>query len=1174
MSAKRGILLYVIMLILLINASATAGDMVYSTSTNYSNSILDCYGDFEITSSGEFIFSKDITITVDGNAEIYGTLKSWRRSYSNASSGSGGDDGRTGSESNWPGGNGAGGTDGSTGHDGSDGRDLALNVKGTLTLSGVIASKGGSGGDGGNGGSGGDGGDGWTGRKDKSGPVEMESIHFGLMATNVNPDGGDGGKGGKGGNGGSGGNGGNIIIRASKIVLNSSANLESNNGSRGSKGNGGVSGAGGDGGRVRVYIDDELLDTYSGSDGSRSGSQGSGSYGKIGAVGSIKLITPNLSVANEDILENVHIITDEFPPQIVECELMDFEDAVQSGLNPKLKLVVKDTGGEIGKENISPSGVDIVELTIKDTSGSVVGTYLEEVEYSANEDLGVEKEVTFALNNLSSGNYTLSVLVSHKNKYSNQEVSKELSISMDNKPPTAPSSINFRNYKTDGSNLKITWNAFSDINGVKYNYRLYRGSALLKSGNGISVRNITYSPYPYDKSLKFVLQAVDFLGNRTGDYIYNFTTLPANPEIISFDAMGNQKDGYKGYLTLKEVKASDYQIKWRSLDSTDWKPYDGDIGEANGNLICIINGLEAHKSYEVEVYSKNCSDRLSLIADYKTSTVVNNSPIVSEEYEISPLGYINEIEEVRFYVEKFNDPDSDQLKYYLTVEELRENGYVEIYKDLLMNSEGEKYYREVDLKSGKEYRWKVKLQDIWTGDLGEMIELPYRDLETDTTPPEFINVTYSEFTNENKITISGIDYSSDVEKLIIKYGEFEDDLLGLSSYQLILNNLDGVHSVSIIAYDRAENFKQIDCSIVLDRVVPNIPEIQKDSFIIEEDLIEVVWAEGNDDASGIAYYELAWQRVGDSGWTYVNPITNNHFLVNTLDANEQITVKVKAFDGANNDSEYCNPCTVSTLPKFLECTSSYSYEIISGSYQHYVEFSVDAKAQRYKINKLDSNISGNWKNVDESTRINITSHEDYTVEIVVENADGLTQNYYYSETVPNNLPTITCISFIPDYINSSNPILINQGAYDVDNGDILTYTYSFADENDNVINMGEFKEGARYSYQVAVSDGYDEVISDWDDFVIDLTEPTIAVVESKDYSDEWTDDLDVSIYAEEDAQIEADKNSGVDGISYKWNDTSDKWEWGNDASAENISVTHGVNVLYIRGRDNVGNTNT
>ncbi len=107
---------------------------------------------------------------------------------------------------------------------------------------------------------------------------------------------------------------------------------------------------------------------------------------------------------------------------------------------------------------------------------------------------------------------------------------------------------------------------------------------------------------------------------------------------------------------------------------------------------------------------------------------------------------------------------------------------------------------------------------------------------------------------------------------------------------------DGVHNLTIIAYDRAGNQKDDTVSIVIDTTPPDITIFNlNEGDILDTDSYTLQWA-GTDETCGICHYEI---RLNEGDWTNISK--DDQYIFEDLEDGDY-TITIKAVDNAGNEA--------------------------------------------------------------------------------------------------------------------------------------------------------------------------------------------------------------------------------------------------------------------------------
>ncbi len=176
--------------------------------------------------------------------------------------------------------------------------------------------------------------------------------------------------------------------------------------------------------------------------------------------------------------------------------------------------------------------------------------------------------------------------------------------------------------------------------------------------------------------------------------------------------------------------------------------------------------------------------------------------------------------------------------------------------------------------------------------------------------------------------ISGIDHY----EIRINEGDWIDK--GLDESHLFTDLFDGLHFVELIAYDHAGNYAYDNVTFMVDVTPPTVNiTAPEDGEVISIPEVVVEWT-GEDDISGIDYYEI---RIDEGVWINKGDDTFHQF---TDLAEGEHTVDVRAYDNAGNSAMDTVVFTIEFEISYIVISPDFE-AIIAGDHIEYTAMAYD-----------------------------------------------------------------------------------------------------------------------------------------------------------------------------------------------------------------------------------------
>ncbi|MEF8874016.1 MAG: C25 family cysteine peptidase [Candidatus Thermoplasmatota archaeon] len=400
---------------------------------------------------------------------------------------------------------------------------------------------------------------------------------------------------------------------------------------------------------------------------------------------------------------------------------------------------------------------------------------------------------------------------------------------------------------------------------------------------------------------------------------------------------------------------------------------------------------------------------------------------------------------------------------------------------------------------------------------------------------------------------SGIDYY----EVRLKGGNWEG-VGENTSYTFDLE--DGEHTVEVGVYDNLGNSETTNVSFVVDTTSPDLQILSpEDGDTFDKEQVTVEWS-GDDETSGIDYYEV---RLEGSNWQEVGDNTSSTF---NLEEGEY-TVDVRAIDNASNSE--------TTTVSFMVDTTSPDLQILSpedgatvDEEQVTVEWSGNDEISGiyyYEIRLED----GEWEEVGDSTTYTFNLEDgSYTLEMRATDNAGNSEIASVSFTVDATLPELKVIS--PDegsILNESEVKVEWRGEDDYSGLDF--YEIRFEDEvwegvGESTTYTFNLEDGS-YTVEVRATDNAGNNDTTKVSFTVDTTSPDLEI----------THPSKKSILNESEVEIEwlgQDEISGVNHSEVRLEGGS--WEGVGESTSYTFDLEDGEHTLEVKATDNAGNTET
>jgi N-acetylneuraminic acid mutarotase len=304
------------------------------------------------------------------------------------------------------------------------------------------------------------------------------------------------------------------------------------------------------------------------------------------------------------------------------------------------------------------------------------------------------------------------------------------------------------------------------------------------------------------------------------------------------------------------------------------------------------------------IWSGHAGDRWIQYKAYLATTVTSKTPILKDitiVYNNLPLmpDLITPTKDILLGNNKptfkwtFNDKDSKgQAGYQVVID--NDKSFLEIdYDSKEVTSEGSAYTPSKAMLDGSWY-WKVRTQDS-DGSWGPFSD--YQKFTIDATPPEPFTPTAApaNWTNNTQpvISFNTTDLISGVDHFEVKIddGTFSTQ----TSPYTLPEQPDGVHNITVKAYDVAKNYRQSYVEVFIDSTPPESFTPISNPSIWSTNTQPVITFASNDTTSGLDHYEMSINHGTFSIKT--SPYTLNP------QPDGLHTITVRAYDVAGNFAE-------------------------------------------------------------------------------------------------------------------------------------------------------------------------------------------------------------------------------------------------------------------------------
>ncbi|WP_230868790.1 fibronectin type III domain-containing protein [Iocasia frigidifontis] len=816
-----------------------------------------------------------------------------------------------------------------------------------------------------------------------------------------------------------------------------------------------------------------------------------------------------------------------------------------------------------------------------------------------------------------------------------------------------------RDAYSQGKKLAYTleWNKFVDTDenqpvgsGLKEQILQYKQDGkgwqeLSRPGPGQAATNFIVD---WNSNYKFRIKAEDHVGNTSvwypGSSNYAEFSTPSKPTRFKEIQFIDNKIKVEFYC---HKLANAYQIKWKNTadDSikgqTEWIKIPADYtGETYTYTIAPREiGFKYNQDYEISIATCNTENDELIVYNDPTSFQVANQPPLTPELKSPAADSYLTTTNLKLCGEKTSDPDGQQISYIFIVESLTSNQASELewvkYGEYAGTVSEKGVETPVVLKDGH-YRWKLRATDGLVDS-----DSVYRELYIDTTAPKTpvfqLQTTTGETissTKQSQLLIYLEDYSRDYEQYpypadqerindlaIFKISSNLDQTMTVNKSELVndqfiyqLEEVNGEHQLTVTSVDRAGNKASSTKSIIYDDQKPaKITFTEETSSYLSNSInqetgmvrVEFNWPPAVDKPvtvknSGIASYLVELKRVA-AGTTDLYETTVPSIIIDQLDFNEELSLRVKAIDGAGNQGPWSETVSWFTAaePTALELDSISIEEQSAGLYQKMARLLIaQGDFQYYKIHRLNlSNTAEEelitpaiYDSLVYSQQVAPHQHYQYFIKTYNDNehsTDGRVYGMTTELTVPNSLPTVPVI--VVSGVNENGYLNTDTATININSTDLFGHSFSYCVDYDNddlsyhflveedgqplidksttvpSLALSNLKEGSTYQIQVGVTDKvknqhgeFEYVAADNYSFTVDTESPVITMSEAAaDY------------VAEQVIKIQAvDKLSQLKSITYKWGETGQL-----QAVPENgqLQALHGENKLIVIAVDKAGN---